>query len=78
MLQYYNKSITGGAMLENYVDAEEAVDMLKVHPETVKRLLRKKVIPGVKVGNKWIIERERLLAFSGGYDRRRGRVRKLL
>ena len=65
-------------MLENYVDADEAADMLKVHPETVKRLLRKKALPGVKVGNKWIIERERLLAFSGAYDRRRGRARKLL
>ena len=65
-------------MLENYVDADEAAQLLKVHPETVKRLIRRKHLPATKVGNKWIIERERLLEFGATYDRRRGRARLLI
>lgn len=65
-------------MLENFIGADEAAKLLKVHPETVKRLIRKKTLPATKVGNKWIIDRDQLMAFSGSYDGRRGRVRKLL
>lgn len=65
-------------MLENFIGADEAAKLLKVHPETVKRLIRKKTLPATKVGNKWIIDRDQLMAFSGSYDGRRGRVWKLL
>ena len=64
-------------MLENYVGVDEAARILRVHPETVKRLIRKKVLAAAKVGNKWVIERDRLDVFAGSYDRRRGRVRRL-
>lgn len=64
-------------MLENYVDVDEAARILKVHPETVRRLMRNKVLAAIKIGNKWIVERHRLDVLAGSYDRRRGRVRRL-
>ena len=65
-------------MLENYVDAIEASKILEVHPETVKRLIREGKLSATKFGNKWIMERDRLLLFSNSYDGRRGKVRRLL
>ena len=63
----------GTGMLENYLDVAAAAEILKVHPETIKRLIRRKVLPAEKVGNKWVIERDRLQGFAGAYDSRRGR-----
>jgi excisionase family DNA binding protein len=65
-------------MFNNYVDVLEASKILRVHPETVKRLIREGSLPATKFGNKWLIERDRLYAFAGTYNRRRGRVRRLL
>ena len=63
-------------MLENYVDVEEAAKMLGVHPETVKRLIRKETLPATKVGNKWLIDRERVQNFALTYDGARGRPKR--
>ena len=65
-------------MFENYVDVTEASKVLRVHPETVKRLIREGKLPATKFGNKWVIERDRLQVFANTYDGRRGRVRRLL
>lgn len=65
-------------MLENYVDVYEVAKQLRVHPETVKRLIRQGKLPVAKFGNKWIIERDQLVVFAGSYDGRRGRVRRLV
>ena len=65
-------------MLENYIDVIEASKILGVHPETVKRLIREGKLTATKFGNKWIMEYDRLQVFANSYDRRRGRVRKLL
>lgn len=65
-------------MFENYTDVLGASKILKVHPETVKRLIREGKLPATKFGNKWIIERDLLAAFAGSYDGRRGRVRRLI
>lgn len=65
-------------MLENYIDVIQASKILDVHPETVKRLIREGKLTATKFGNKWIMERGRLRAFTNTYDRRRGRARRLL
>jgi excisionase family DNA binding protein len=65
-------------MIDGYIGVEEAARLLKVHAETVRRLIRKKALPATKVGNKWIIEKDRLQVFAGRYDGRRGRVRMLV
>lgn len=65
-------------MFENYVDVAETSKILKVHPETVKRLIREKKLPATKFANKWIIEKERLQMFASSYNGRPGRIRRLL
>ena len=65
-------------MFENYVDVIEASRILDVHPETVKRLIREGKLTATKFGNKWIMEKDRLMVFANTYDRSRGRVRRLL
>ncbi len=65
-------------MLENYADVIEAAKVLGDHPETVKRLIREGKLTATKLGNKWIMERDRLRVFANTYDGRRGRTRKLL
>ncbi len=65
-------------MLDNYFDVLQAAKLLSVHPETVKRLIRFGKLPATKFGNKWLLERDRLFAFAGTYDRRRGKPHTLL
>ncbi len=65
-------------ILENYVDVIEASKILDVHPETVKRLIREGKLNATKFGNKWIMEFDQLRMFATTYDRRSGRVRRLL
>ena len=64
-------------MFENYLDAVDAARVLKIHPETVKRLIREGKLQGTKFGNKWLIERDHLLMFVDTYDRRRGKARTM-
>ena len=65
-------------MLENYIDVIEAAKILDIHPETVKRLIREGKLTATKFGNKWIMERDRLLMFANTYDASQRRVRRLL
>lgn len=65
-------------MLENYLDVFEAAKVLKVHPETVRRLIRDGKLPATKFGNKWLVERTRLEMFGNTYAGSRGRIRRLL
>lgn len=66
------------AMFEKYVDVIEAAGALKVHPETVKRLIREGKLPALKFGNKWLIERDKLNFFAGTYTGRPGRSKRLV
>ena len=42
---------------------EEAAAVLRVHPNTAKKLLREGKLVGTKVGRAWRIRREVLMAF---------------
>jgi excisionase family DNA binding protein len=54
-------------IFENYVDVVEASKILKVHPETIKRLIRDEKLPATKFSNKWIIEKKQLQSFASPY-----------
>ena len=38
---------------ERLLDSQQAAELMKVHPETVKRRARRGEIPGVKIGKIW-------------------------
>lgn len=48
-------------MEETYLTPEEVAERLKLHPQTVKRLLRQKKMPGYKIEGSWRILPSELL-----------------
>jgi excisionase family DNA binding protein len=52
---------------EQYKDVRFAADRLKIHPESVKRLIRLGKLPARKVANKWFIHKDALEQFAGHY-----------
>jgi excisionase family DNA binding protein len=60
----------------NIVSISEAASLLEVHPETVKRLCRREVLPATKFGRSWLIKRIDLLRFAEHYQATPGRPRK--
>ena len=65
-------------VLDGYYNAIEASRLLKIHPETVKRLCRQGDLPAVKIHNTWLIRREILDNFAGTYSPSRGARKRLL
>src|SRR5438270_722065 len=57
---------------EDYVTVPDAAERLQIHPESVRRLIRKGQLPAKKFGNSWLVERDVLEQFATGYDRRPG------
>jgi len=55
------------------VTTYEAARELGVHPKTVSRLLRQGKLAGVKLANRWLIERATLETFSRHYIGKKGR-----
>jgi len=43
-------------------DVKEAAELMKTHPETVKDLIGKGVIPAAKIGRAWVIKTSDVLA----------------
>ncbi|MFC1902471.1 helix-turn-helix domain-containing protein [Chloroflexota bacterium] len=64
--------------LDNYYNVIEAGRVLKIHPETVKRLCRQGDLPAVKIHNTWLITKDTLENFAGTYIPKCGARKKLL
>ena len=64
--------------LDNYFNVIEASHLLRIHPETVKRLCRQGDLPAVKIRNTWLIAKDTLDNFAGTYIPKRGAKKKLL
>jgi excisionase family DNA binding protein len=64
--------------LDNYVTVIQASRRLRIHQDTVKRLIRQGDLPATKIHNTWLIENERLELFASVYQPKRGRKSKLL
>ena len=60
------------AFLEDYLTIIEAANVLRIHPETLKRLCRQDDITAVKLHNTWLIHKDVLATFSKQYSPRRG------
>jgi excisionase family DNA binding protein len=59
-------------LLDNYADVDEVSQRLKIHPESVRRLIRQGKLPAIKFGNKWLVEISTLDQFASRYDPRPG------
>ncbi len=54
--------------LGDILTAEEAAQFLRVHLNTVKRLLADDKLPGQKVGRQWRIDKADLMRYMGHQD----------
>lgn len=66
------------SLLEQYAGVDDVSKRLKIHPESVRRLIRQGKLPAIKFGNKWLIERATLEQFASHYDPRPGNKATLL
>ncbi|GAB4443402.1 MAG: helix-turn-helix domain-containing protein [Anaerolineae bacterium] len=57
---------------EDYATVQEAAEKLRIHPESVRRLIRQGKLPAKKFANTWLIEWEVLEQFASHYDPRPG------
>ncbi len=57
----------------NLTTPSEAALHLGVHHKTISRLMRQGRLPGVKVANRWLIDRDSFAVFSGSYVGKKGR-----
>ncbi|MBI4339269.1 MAG: helix-turn-helix domain-containing protein [Chloroflexi bacterium] len=58
--------------LADYLTIIQAAEVLRLHPETVKRLCRQGDIQASKVHNTWLIRKDTLAAFATTYRPTRG------
>ena len=65
---------------EDYLDLVEAARILRIHPQSLRRLIKQKKVPAVLFAGKYLIERAKLEMFKANYDPRPGRkpIRRLL
>jgi excisionase family DNA binding protein len=65
-------------LLETYAGVDEVATRLRIHPESVRRLIRQGKLPAIKFGNKWLVEKGALEQFASHYDPRPGNKATLL
>lgn len=53
-------------MGKDFLSADEAAEMLNLHPRTVRRLLASGDLPGVRLGRQWRISAAALKAYMEG------------
>jgi len=65
---------------DNYLDLVEAARILRIHPQSLRRLIKQKKVPALLFAGKYLIERDKLEMFQSNYDPRPGRkpIRRLL
>jgi len=58
----------------------EAARILRIHPQSLRRLIKQKKVPAILFAGKYLIERDKLEMFQANYDPRPGRkpIRRLL
>lgn len=66
------------SLLDSYVGVEEVAERLSIHAESVRRLIRQGKLPGIKFGNKWLVDRATLEQYASYYDHRPGNKATLL
>jgi excisionase family DNA binding protein len=54
--------------IENHLNIVEVARRLRIHPESVKRLIRRGDLPATKVRNVWLIAKDKLELFAATYN----------
>lgn len=60
--------------LSDFATVDEVADILRIHPETVRRLIRQgRMTTALKIGNQWLVARPYLAAYAANYSNETGR-----
>jgi excisionase family DNA binding protein len=49
----------------NFLTVSEIAAALRINPETVRRWLKARLLPGMRIGRRWRVKEEDLTAFYG-------------
>ncbi len=65
---------------DDYLDLVESARILRIHPQSLRRLIKQGKVPATLFAGKYLIERDKLEMFKANYDPRPGRkpIRRLL
>ena len=68
------------SFIEDHLDLVQAAQVLGIHPQSLRRLIKQKKVPATLFAGKYLIERDKLEMFKSNYDPRPGRkpIRRLL
>jgi excisionase family DNA binding protein len=48
-----DRAMEAKSKCEPLIDADQAAELLEIHPKTVKRLAAKGILPGMRIGKLW-------------------------
>jgi hypothetical protein len=67
-------------IFDQYLDLIEAARELGIHPQSLRRLIKRNLVPAQQFAGKYLIQRTTLEVFKANYDPRPGpkRARRLL
>ncbi len=65
---------------DSYLDLVEAARELRIHPQSLRRLIKQGRVPATLFAGKYLLERDQLRLFKSSYDPRPGRkpIRRLI
>ena len=72
--------VADNSPFDDFLDLVEAARELQIHPQSLRRLIKRKKISATMFAGKYLIERDKLEMFKSNYDPRPGRkpIRRLL
>ncbi len=62
----------------DYINVRQAAKQLRIHEESLRRLLRMGSLSGEKIGGQWFINKEQLALFAATYDAKTGKRRHFI
>lgn len=62
----------------SYLNIRSASRLLKVHEESLRRIIRMGTLPAEKIGGQWFIDKEQLNIFAATYNPKTGKIRRII
>ena len=64
--------------LSNYISVREAAKRLRIHEESLRRIIRIGTLPAEKIGGQWYVDKDKLNVFASTYDTKSGKRKKMI
>jgi len=64
--------------LSNYINIHEAAKRLRIHEESLRRVIRIGTLPAEKIGGQWYIDKEQFNIFAATYNIKTGKRKYII